>query len=201
MPKCHFSISTFPYNDLNMKTLKPVILLLLSLAIVSCGTPKYATITSKPDLSKYEYVYLVPTEALMYEFAGGPTTVVAVGGPITALVSAAVSAGVSAGASVGYKKTHNQKDLIENTFMAHGFEVVTDEELADKKVAEKTVVVNFVYAGRKMRALGYSQKFTIQLLDAVTSEEICAATGEGMGSSPAADVFKATKKCLDAIFN
>ncbi len=182
--------------------LKPFILLMLSIAIVSCGTPKYATITSKPDLSKYKYVYLVPTEALTYEFAGGPITVVTVvGGPITALVSSAVSAGVSAGASEVYKKTHNQKDLIENTFMAHGFEVVTDEELADKNVAEKTVVVNFVYAGLKMRAFGYSQKFTIQLLDAVTTKEICAATGEGMGSSPAADVFKATKKCLDAIFN
>ena len=183
-----------------MKTLKPFVLLLLCVMIASCGTPKYATITSRPNLSKYEYVHLVPTQELFYRFPGGDTYIVGVGGPITALISAAVSAGVSSAAANSYEKSHHQMHLIVNTFKAHGFKLVTKEDLEDREIAEKTVDLKFLYEGQKTRAFGYSQIFSIKLSDAVTSEEICVATGEGMGSSPAADVYKATKKCLDAIF-
>ena len=45
-----------------MKSLRHILILLsMSLALASCGVPRYATISSKPDLSKYKYVYITPT--------------------------------------------------------------------------------------------------------------------------------------------
>ena len=164
-----------------MKTFKLLLVLTLSLGLVSCGVsvPKYATLSNKPDLSKYKYVYITPTAEKTSVRGGTYGNQYGVYGSTTS-------------------KSITPSDVIAGYFMKQGF--VRIPELNDAQKA-KTIVVNYGESGRKSYGMGsYSIEVTIQLLDATTYELICSSTAEGMGQTETDDVRKATLKCLDAIF-
>ena len=165
-----------------MKAFRHILILLsISLGLASCGVrvPQKASLSSKPDLSKYKYVYITPTAE--------KTSVT----------------GVTYGSQYGVygstsSKSITPSDVIAGYFMKQGF--VRIPELNEPQKAQ-TIVVNYGESGRKNYGLGaYSIEVTIQLLDATTYELICISTAEGMGATEIDDVRKATIKCLDAIF-
>ena len=165
-----------------MKAFRHILILLsISLGLASCGVmvPQKADLSSKPDLSKYKYVYITPTAE--------KTSVT----------------GVTYGSQYGVygstsSKSITPSDVIAGYFMKQGF--VRIPELNEPQKAQ-TIVVNYGESGRKNYGLGaYSIEITIQLLDATTYELICSSTAEGMGATETDDVRKATIKCLDAIF-
>ena len=162
-----------------MKSLRHILILLsISLGLASCGVPRYATITSKPDLSKYKYVYITPTSEKTSVTGGTYGSQYGVFGSTSS-------------------KSISPSDVIAGSFMKHGF--VRIPEIKDAQKAQ-TLVVNFGESGRKNHLLGYSIEVTIQLLDAATYELICSTTAEGMGETETDDVREATIKCLNAIF-
>ncbi len=163
-----------------MKAAKHFILLLvISLGLTNCGVPRYASITNKPDLSKYRYVYITPTAERTSVTGGTYGNEYGVFGTT-------------------YSKSINPSEIIAGRFMKHGFVMIPEIDAAQKA---HTLVVNYGESGRKNRGLGaYSIEVTIQLLDAATYELICSSTAEGMGETEADDIRKATIKCLDAIF-
>lgn len=174
-----------------MKAINTIIALFsLFFAIAGCGTVrqfdttngsnllKHASLTNKPDLSKYKYVYISPTSE--------KTSVT----------------GDTYGNQYGvYGSTVSQSvvpsEVIAGVFMKHGFVRVPEINEAQKG---QTIVVNYGESGRKNYFLAYSIEVTIQLLNAETYELICSATAEGIGETEADDVRKATTKCLEAIF-
>ncbi len=162
-----------------MKTLKRLLIYVsILLGLVCCGVPRYATISSKPDLSKYKYVYITPTSektSVTGETYGNQY-------------------GVYGSTS---SKSITPSDVIAGYFMKQGF--VRIPEINESQKAQ-TIVVNFGESGRKDYVLAYSIEVTIQLLDAATYEVICSSTAEGMGETETDDVRIATTKCLDAIF-
>ncbi len=148
--------------------------------LVGCGVmvPKQATVSSKPDLSKYKYVY------------------------ITSTAEKTSISGKTYGNQYGvYGSTISKSiipsDVIAGHFMKNGF--VRIPEISETQKSQ-TIVVNYGESGRKNYGLAYSIEVTIQLLDATTYELICSSTAEGMGETETDDVRKATIKCLDAIF-
>ena len=163
-----------------MKSLRHILILLsISLALASCGVPRYATITSKPDLSKYKYVYITPTSEKTSVTGGTYGNQYGVYGSTSS-------------------KSITPSDVIAGYFMKQGFVRIPEINETQKS---QTIVVNFGESGRKNYGLGaYSIEVTIQLLDATTYELICSSTAEGMGETETDDVRKATIKCLDAIF-
>ena len=162
-----------------MKSLRHILILLsISLGLASCGVPRYATITSKPDLSKYKYVYITPTSEK------------------TSVTGRTYGNQYSVFGSTS-SKSISPSDVIAGSFMKHGF--VRIPEIKDAQKAQ-TLVVNFGESGKKNHVLGYSIEVTIQLLDAATYELLCSTTAEGMGETETDDVREATIKCLNAIF-
>lgn len=164
-----------------MKALRHIIILLsISLGLTSCGVmvPQKATISSKPDLSMYKYVYITPT-AEKTSLTGG---------------TYGNQYGVYGSTS---SKSITPSDVIAGYFMKQGFVRIPEINEAQKP---QTIVVNYGESGRKNYGLGYSIEVTIQLLDATTYELICNSAAEGMGETEADDVRIATTKCLDAIF-
>lgn len=163
-----------------MKSLRHILILLsISLALASCGVPRYATITSKPDLSKYKYVYITPTSEKTSVTGGTYGNQYGVYGSTSS-------------------KSITPSDVIAGYFMKQGFVRIPEINETQKS---QTIVVNYGESGRKNYGLGaYSIEVTIQLLDATTYELICSSTAEGMGETETDDVRKATIKCLDAIF-
>ena len=156
------------------------ILLVASLCLASCSilVPKYATISNKPDLSNYKYVFITP-----------------------ASVTTSVSGGTWGNQDNVYGSTSSTSfspsEVISGYFMKQGFvriPAITEELKA------QTLVVSYGEGGRKRYGLAYSQEVTLQVLDATTFGLICSSTAEGMGATEADDVRKATIKCLDAIF-
>ena len=165
-----------------MKAFRHILILLsISLGLAICGVmvPQKADLSSKPDLSKYKYVYITPTAE--------KTSVT----------------GVTYGSQYGVygstsSKSLTPSDVIAGYFMKQGF--VRIPEINEPQKAQ-TIVVNYGESGRKNYGLGaYSIEVTIQLLDATTYELICISTAEGMGETETDDMRKATIKCLDAIF-
>lgn len=163
-----------------MKSLRHILILLsMSLALASCGVPRYATISSKPDLSKYKYVYITPTSEKTSVTGGTYGNQYGVYGSTSS-------------------KSITPSDVIAGYFMKQGFVRIPEINETQKS---QTIVVNYGESGRKNYGLGaYSIEVTIQLLDATTYELICSSTAEGMGETETDDVRKATLKCLDAIF-
>lgn len=162
-----------------MKSLRHILILLsISLALASCGVPRYATITSKPDLSKYKYVYITPTSEK------------------TSVTSGTYGNQYGVYESIS-SKSITPSDVIAGYFMKQGFVRIPEINEIQKS---QTIIVNYGESGRKNYGLGYSIEVTIQLLDATTYELICSSTAEGMGETETDDVRKATIKCLDAIF-
>lgn len=163
-----------------MKSLRHILILLsISLGLASCGVPRYATISSKPDLSKYKYVYITPTSEKTSVTGGTYGNQYGVYGSTSS-------------------KSITPSDVIAGHFMKQGFVRIPEINEAQKA---QTLVVNYGESGRKNYGLGaYSIEVTIQLLDATTYELICSSTAEGMGETETDDVRKATLKCLDAIF-
>ena len=164
-----------------MKAFKHIIILLfISLVLASCGAmvPQKANLSSKPDLSKYKYVYITPTSEKTSVTGGTYGNQYGVYGSTST-------------------KSITPSDVIAGYFMKHGF--VRIPEISEAKKAQ-TIVVNFGESGRVSYGLAYSIEVTIQLLDASTYDVICSSTAEGMGETEADDVRKATIKCLDAIF-
>ena len=163
-----------------MKSLRHILILLsISLALASCGVPRYATITSKPDLSKYKYVYITPTSEKTSVTGGTYGNQFGVYGSTSS-------------------KSITPSDVIAGYFMKQGFVRVPEINETQKS---QTIVGNYGESGRKNYGLGaYSIEVTIQLLDATTYELICSSTAEGMGETETDDVREATIKCLDAIF-
>lgn len=162
-----------------MKTFKNLLLLFATtFVLASCGVPRYATLSQKPDLSKYKYVYITPT-AEKTSVTGG---------------TYGSQYGVYGSTS---SKSITPSDVIAGSFMKQGF--VRIPEINDVQKAQ-TIVVNYGESGRKSYGLAYSIEVTIQLLDATTYELICSATAEGLGETETDDVRKAILKCLDAIF-
>lgn len=163
-----------------MKSLRHILILLsISLALASCGVPRYATISSKPDLSKYKYVYITPTSEKTSVTGGTYGNQYGVYGSTSS-------------------KSITPSDVIAGYFMKQGFVRIPEINETQKS---QTIVVNYGESGRKNYGLGaYSIEVTIQLLDATTYELICSSTAEGMGETETDDVRKATLKCLDAIF-
>lgn len=166
-----------------MKALKHLLILaFIVLGLSSCSTlvPRNATLSSKPDLSKYKYVYITPTteKTSMSGSAFGSKN------------------GVYGSAISG---TVNPADVIAGVFMKHGF--IRLPEISETQ-KERTVIVNYGESGRTPYGLGsYAIEVTVQLLDAATYELICTSTAEGMGDTESDDVRKATLKCLEAVFN
>ena len=161
-----------------MKAFKHLFLLILTVSLlVSCGVSRYATISNKPDLSKYKYVYIMPTSE------------------ITSVSGSTYSNQYGVFGSTSTTSI-NPSDIIAGRFMKHGF--VRIPELSES-LKDKTLVVNYGESGRKNYGIGYSIEITLQLLDAATYELICSTTAEGMGDTESDDVRKATLKCLDAI--
>ena len=162
-----------------MRSLRHILILLsISLGLASCGVPRYATITSKPDLSKYKYVYITPTSEKTSVTGGTYGNQFGVYGSTSS-------------------KSITPSDVIAGYFMKQGYVRIPEINEAQKA---QTLVVNYGESGRKNYGLGYSIEVTIQLLDATTYELICSSTAEGMGETETDDVRKATLKCLDAIF-
>ncbi len=162
-----------------MKSFRHILILLsIALALASCGVPRYATISGKPDLSKYKYVYITPTSERTSVKGGTYGNQYGVFGSTSS-------------------KSIIPSDVIAGSFMKQGF--VRIPEINDAQKAQ-TLVVSFGESGRKKHVLGYSIEVTIQLLDAATYELICSTTAEGMGETETDGVRKATTKCLDAIF-
>lgn len=164
-----------------MKAFRHILILLsISLGLASCGAmvPQKANLSSKPDLSKYKYVYITPT----------PEKTSVTGGTY------GNQYGVYGSTS---SKSITPSDVIAGYFMKQGF--VRIPEINEPQKAQ-TIVVNYGESGRKNYGLAYSIEVTIQLLDATTYELICSSTAEGMGETETDDVRKATIKCLDAIF-
>lgn len=163
-----------------MKSLRHILILLsISLALASCGVPRYATISSKPDLSKYKYVYITPTSEKTSVTGGTYGNQYGVYGSTSS-------------------KSITPSDVIAGYFMKQGFVRIPEINETQKS---QTIVVNYGESGRKNYGLGaYSIEVTIQLLDASTYELICSSTAEGMGETETDDVRNATIKCLDAIF-
>ena len=163
-----------------MKSLKHIIILLtVSLVFVSCwGTaPQYATLSKKPDLSKYRYVYVMPTSE--------KTLSVDTYGNKYGMYRSTKS------------KSVNPSDIIAGSFMKHGFARLP--KICEKLQAQ-TIVVDYVESGRISYGLDYSIEVTIQLLDALTGDVICISTAEGMGGTETDDVRRAILKCMNAIF-
>ena len=163
-----------------MKNFKFVILFItILLGLANCGVPKYASLTNKPDLSKYRYVFITPT------------------------AEKASVTGEAFGNQYGlfgstYSKSIIPSEVIAGSFMKQGFVIVPEILEAQKS---QTIIVNYGESGRKNYGLGaYSIEVTIQLLDASSYELICSSTAEGMGETETDDVRKATNKCLNAIF-
>lgn len=163
-----------------MKSLKRFYFYLtISLGLVSCAVPRYASISNKPDLSRYKYVYITPTTEKTSARGG-------VYGDQYGLLGSASS------------KSINPSDVIAGSFMKHGFVRVAEINEAQKP---QTIVVNYGESGKKNYGLGaYSIEVTIQLMDAATFELICSSTAEGMGQTETDDVRIAMTKCLNAIF-
>lgn len=163
-----------------MKSLRHILILLsMALGLASCGVPRYATISSKPDLSKYKYVYITPTSEKTSVTGGTYGNQYGVYGSTSS-------------------KSITPSDVIAGYFMKQGFVRIPEINETQKS---QTIVVNYGESGRKNYGLGaYSIEVTIQLLDATTYELICSSTAEGMGETETDDVRKATLKCLDAIF-
>lgn len=171
-----------------MKSLRHILILLsISLGLASCGVmapqkmvPQMAILSSKPDLSKYKYVYITPTPEKSSVTGGTYGNQYGVYGSTTS-------------------KSIIPSDVIAGSFMKHGF--VRIPEINDAQKAQ-TIVVNYGESGRKNYGLlgAYSIEVTIQLLDATTYELICSSTAEGMGATETDDVREATLKCLNAIF-
>ena len=157
-----------------------IVLLSISLVLASCSVmvPQNATISTRPDLSKYKYVYITPTTE-----------------------KTSVTGGTYGNQYGVYGSTSSRSispaDLIAGYFMKQGF--VRIPEINEEQKAQ-TIVVNYGESGRVSYILAYSIEVTIQLLDAATYELICSSTAEGMGETETDDVRKATIKCLDAIF-
>lgn len=164
-----------------MKAIKNLLLLLtFTLSISSCSVPKYATISSTPDLSKYKYLYITD--------AGEKTSVTG---------STFGSGGYVYGGTTS--SSTNPTDIISGRFMKQGY--VRIPELSEEKKPQ-TIIVNYGEGDRKSYCLGiaYSIEVTLQLLDAATYDLICVSTAEGMGETEADDIRLAINKCLDAIF-
>lgn len=162
-----------------MKAIKNILLLsVLTLAVTSCSAPKYATISSTPDLSEYKYVYIAET--------GEKTSVT----------------GGTFGGQYGIwglteSKSFNPTDVIAGKFMKQGFikvPYITDEH------KDKTIVVNYGESDRKKSFWSLTIEITIQLLDPSTYNLICVASAQGKGETETDCIRKATNKCLEAIF-
>lgn len=164
-----------------MKAFRHIIILLsIAIGFVSCAVmvPQKANLSSKPDLSKYKYVYITPTSEKTSVTGGTYGNQYGVYGSTSS-------------------KSITPSDVIAGYFMKQGF--VRIPEINETQKAQ-TIVVNYGESGRKNYGLAYSIEVTIQLLDATTYELICSSTAEGMGETETDDVRKATLKCLDAIF-
>lgn len=155
-----------------------LILLTTSLALVSCSVTRNSNPTTRPDLSKYKYVYITPT----YEKTSLTSSTY---GDIDGLFGSASTRSVI------------PSEVIAGSFMKHGF--VRIPQLNDDLKAQ-TIVVNYGESGRKFYGIGYSIEVTIQLIDAATYELICTSSAEGLGETETDDIRKATLKCLAAIF-
>lgn len=162
-----------------MKSLKRLkIFLVLALCLSGCGVPKYATISSTPNLSQYKFVYITPT----------PEKTSVTGGTY------GNQFGVFGSTS---SKSVNPVEMITGAFIKQGFAILP--EIDEGKKAQ-TIIVNYGEIGRKYYGIAYSIEATIQLLDASTYEVICTTSAEGMGETETDDVRKAIQKCLNAIF-
>ena len=161
-----------------MKAIKPF-LIVLTICLAACGVPRYATISSTPDLSKFKYVYITQTAEKTSVYGGAFSGIYGIYGITTS-------------------ESINPSDIIAGSFMKHGF--IRVPEITEEQKTQ-TLIVTFGESGRKGYAFGsYSIEVTIQLLDATTYELICTATAEGMGNTETDDVRLATQKCLDALF-
>ena len=159
-------------------------LLLAPLCLASCstllGVPQRATISEKPDLSGYRYVYIAPTPER------------------TSITGSTYG---NRYMTVGSTTTRGivPSDVIANRFIKQGFIRVPE---INETSPEQTLAVIYNEGDKRMYGMfgDYSIEVTIQLLTPLTYDLICTVTAEGMGNTEVDDITEAITKCLDAIF-
>lgn len=133
------------------------------------------------DLSKYKYVYIVPTS--------GVTSNSGTSGAVFGS-----NYGVSGYVSGGPIKTINPSEMMNGHFMKMGYTTLPS---IMPEYAEKTLVVSYGYLGRRPLGLaGYATCIMIQMRDAKTMELMASYETEGYGEDETDDILEAVGKAM-----
>lgn len=133
------------------------------------------------DLSKYKYVYIVPTSGVTSN-----------SGTSGALFGS--SSGVFGSVSGGPIKTINPSEMMGGYFMKMGYTTLPS---IMPEYAENTLVVSYGYLGRRPEGIfGYSTCIMIQMRDAKTMELMASYETEGYGEDETDDILEAVNKAM-----
>lgn len=155
------------------------------LCLSACSCVVYAPIVEvRPAITKYRYVYIVPTSGLV---SGGASSS---SWSVSASNSVAVSAYSGTHSSISVNTT-NPADVISGDLMARGYAILPE---LNPDLLDKTMVVNYgetdvvAHNGRIYNAV------VLQLRDAKTAELVSSVKADGQGTRDA------ILRALDGVF-
>lgn len=137
------------------------------------------------DLSKYNYVYIIPTS--------GVTSNSGVHGSIYG-----GAYGTYGGVHGGTTKTVNPSEEISGQLIKRGYTVLPS---IDPALAEETMVVSYGNTGRRtISAFAYASCIVLQFTDAATHKKVVTLDSEGCGIDETEDIHQAINRAF-AVFD
>lgn len=138
---------------------------------------KAPTSEVKGDISKYNYVYVIPTSGV---------------------TSSSGVYGNQYGVYGGGTKTVNPSEVISGYLMKKGYTTLPN---VDPNLVDNIMIVSYGYTGRRQLSLfSYASCVMIQFRDARTHELVATCEGEGCGEDETADILQAIYSALGVIF-
>jgi hypothetical protein len=163
-----------------MKTIKILLVILVSILINSCATSLQDPIIKRNyQIDEYKYVFI-------------PTT-----NNVTS--SAGAVYGDQYGVYGGYAtKSVNPRDVVSGILLKEGFTILPE---INPELENQTLVVIYGESGRRNVGFGgYTIEVTITFTSAASHKTICSCTAEGIGQTEADDIRIAINRCLSSLF-
>ena len=154
------------------------LLICLGCALLSKAQLNPPIVTINGDLSKYRYVYVIPTN--------GVTSNTGVAG--------AISIGGVTGIYGNQTNTINPSETISGNLMKMGYTILP---AVTPEFAENTMIVSYGYLGKRLMGLvTYASTIIIQMRDAQTQELVASFETEGYSEDEANSISEAIIKAM-----
>jgi len=161
-----------------MKTIRFLIIFIISIWISSCASLKPPIIIKNESIKNYKFFYITPT------------------------VSLTSSSGATYGGQYySTSKSVNPSDVITGILTKEG--LIRLPELKPE-LNDQTLIVNYGESGKRNIAGGlggYTIEVTIQFVSEKSNTLISSCTAEGIGATEADDIRKAITRCLAGLLS